>query len=384
MQILSVEFTLFLTGSILLLAVANRLAWPWLMALTGMVFLAIMMPWSLVFFGFSAVSVWWLIRTGSLSSAAWLAGLSILAVLFVVNKWLTGQGPDVSPAWMLATIGVSYLIPKAIHLLTEVYKGKVESLSFSGFLAWLFFPLTMPAGPIHGYPDFETNRQAHSWSLDQVSEGLERLLFGYFKIVVLANFLVSMKFNQWLNSGAVTDPGLAGYLDCIRYGANLYFQFSGFTDIILGAGLLAGFRLPENFNFPFLAVNINEFWKRWHMSLTDWTKRYVFFPIFAQTRNAYIGVICTMLVIGLWHELSWRYLLWALYHGAAIAIWQWYRSVRPAPESSPWWKRAISIVFTLQVVILSFAITKEHSLEKSLTIYTDLFHTIGRYVFFFM
>src|SRR5690606_22484260 len=98
----------------------------------------------------------------------------------------------------------------------------------------------------------------------------------------------------------------------------LYFKFSGYSDIAIGVSRLLGFRVMENFHYPFIAQNIGDFWKRWHISLSSWCRDYAYMPVWSRLRNGALAALASMLILGLWHELSWRYLAWGLYHGAGI------------------------------------------------------------------
>lgn len=142
---------------------------------------------------------------------------------------------------------------------------------------------------------------------------------------------------------------------------DLYVAFSGASDLAIGYALAMGFRIQENFRFPFLARSIPDFWRRWHMSLTFWCRDYVYAPIAAATRRPVLGITLAMAVIGLWHEFSLRYLLWGLYHGAGILL-----THRLAALARPWLPeegrvaralRPVGTAATLLFVVSSFAVT---------------------------
>ena len=127
----------------------------------------------------------------------------------------------------------------------------------------------------------------------------------------------------------MTGGFLQAYLNSVVSWANLYLQFSGYSDIAIGVAALAGFEIMENFKFPFLAKNINDFWSRWHISLTSWCREYVFQPSVSFTRKPLLSVALTMVILGLWHEISLRYILWGLYHAIGIALWHQYQKIKP-------------------------------------------------------
>jgi D-alanyl-lipoteichoic acid acyltransferase DltB (MBOAT superfamily) len=159
------------------------------------------------------------------------------------------------------------------------------------------------------------------------SLGIERILLGYVKIVVLANQLVNVNMQAYIASIDPSREWLIAYLEMLAYGFNGYLQFAGYSDIAIGFALLLGYRVMENFNWPFLARNISEFWKRWHISLSNWCRNYIYMVVTSISRKPTLAILLSMLVLGLWHEISLRYVLWGVYHGVGIALWQlWKRS----------------------------------------------------------
>ena len=310
-----------------------------------------------------------------------IPGIIVLVVIFILFK-IQFIGTFTNPILALGyPIGLSYFLVRNIHFLFEAYKDNLTSVRFIDFVAYSgFFPAYF-TGPIHRVQPFLKDLSNHSFSVQNISEGFERILYGYVKIIFLANFLVSTFFVFRLGALQETHPALFQYLDCVRYGANLYFLFAGYSDVAIGVSLILGIRLPENFNFPFLAKNINDFWKRWHISLSEWCRDYVFKPVFAQTRIFPVAIMLTLLAIGLWHEFSLRYIVWAIYHGAGIALWQYVDKRKLFRFSDPstitaYLVRFLSVVITVHFVILSFCITKEDSIQQAWFAFTQLFSFI--------
>jgi D-alanyl-lipoteichoic acid acyltransferase DltB (MBOAT superfamily) len=196
--------------------------------------------------------------------------------------------------------------------------------------------------------------------------------------VILANGLVSVWFAGWIAERFPDPTPVAEYLDCFRYGLNLYLQFAGFSDVAIGFGLLLGFRIAENFRSPFLAPNIAEFWRRWHITLSSWCRDYVYMPVAASTRRPVPAILAAMLVLGLWHELSPRFLAWGLYHGAGIAVFRVFDRARPAlrvtrSQTGRLLVKGLAVFLTLNFVMLSFVITKERGLGAAFGVYKVMF-----------
>jgi alginate O-acetyltransferase complex protein AlgI len=226
-------------------------------------------------------------------------------------------------------LGLSYYAFRAIHYAIEKYKGTIPAHDFKSFAQYMFFLPTFLAGPIHRFPAFYKDLQRKRWNAFMFAEGLERMLIGYVKIAFLANLVVNNLIGVVVMNVEGAHPHLGAYIDMIKNALNLYFQFSGYTDVAIGFGLLIGFRVMENFNFPFLARNISDFWQRWHMSLTSWCRDYVYMGIVSTTRQAWLGAVSAMLVMGLWHEFSLRFVCWGVFHGVGIMIWQQFQKLKP-------------------------------------------------------
>ncbi len=162
---------------------------------------------------------------------------------------------------------------------------------------------------------------------------------------------------------------MALYLQMAEVGLNLYLQFSGFSDIAIGFARLLGFRVMENFNWPFLQKNISEFWRCWHISLTSWCRDYVYSSVIAHTRSPALGALATLIVIALWHEVSIRYLLWGCCHGLGIVAWQQSQKIFSMcpPIQSAILRRALdllSILLTLHYVWLGFLLVRQPDLSS--------------------
>lgn len=206
-------------------------------------------------------------------------------------------------------LGLSYYSFRQIHYCIEAYKKQLPQHTITDYLSYLFFLPTILIGPINRFQPFFKHLQRRRWDSTMFSSGLERILYGMAKITVLGNWIFNFKLNNYINTIKTDHSWLADYLELIRYVGNSYVQFAGYSDVAIGLSMLLGFKITENFNLPFIATNIADFWRRWHISLSGWCRDYVFYPFLGMTRNSIISVIMSMLVLGAWHEISIRYLL---------------------------------------------------------------------------
>lgn len=225
--------------------------------------------------------------------------------------WLTQAG---------VPLGLSYYAFRQIHYAVERWKQTLPRHDFADYLRYLFFLPTLLVGPINRFPDFLRDERRRRWDAALFSTGLERILYGFVKIVVLGNALLTGKLGLFVLDLEPAHPTLAAYLGAWRFVLNAYAQFAGYSDVAIGLALLLGFRIPENFNAPFLAPNPNEFWRRYHTTLSAWCRDYVFAPVLSLTRRPALAIAASMLVLGGWHEWSARYLLWGAVQGGGILV----------------------------------------------------------------
>jgi D-alanyl-lipoteichoic acid acyltransferase DltB (MBOAT superfamily) len=346
-------------------------------AILTAVFIGYYAPLSLAILYTTSLISFFLIRTGRYRTSMVLTAIAtITAILVWFNlqqhiNWL------VPTAGKLIPLGISYYSFRQIHYIFEYYKGNLKKHDFTDYLCYLFFLPTFLVGPIHRFPDFLRDMNRRRFDTQLISQGLERILYGYFKIVFLANYLVSNLFFSYIVPLHSSHPSLFHYLDGLKYGVNLYFQFSGYSDVAIGFSMIMGFRVIENFNYPFLATNINDFWLRWHISLSGWCRDYIYVPVASLTRKPVLAIMSSMVILGLWHEISWRYLVWALYHGAGIALWHGFQRIKPALPSieskgGQIATKVFSNFLTMNFVILGFLIVKEPTLRESIRVIEEL------------
>lgn len=330
------------------------------MALLGLAFLASVAPASLAAYALVAGITMLAARTAWRRDWRLWAAVAALAALGIAFKAMHTE-PLLAQVPIFQIVGFSFLLLKAIHYLVESRAGRLPPHSAGNVVEYLVFLPTLLAGPIVRYPEFHRETQLRRWDVSRFSLGLERILFGYVKLVVIAGYVINWRLDA---VDAYIPPGTFYeiYWRCLRYGLNLYFAFAGMSDVAIGAALAAGLRVPENFRRPFLTRNIVEFWRSWHITLSRWCADYVFVPVAHTTRRPAFAVAVSMLVLGLWHELSFRYVAWAAYHALGIVVYRrydalaggWVDSLGPRAALV---YRAGAHVVTFNFVVLGFLIT---------------------------
>lgn len=258
-------------------------------------------------------------------------------------------------------LGLSYYTFRCIAFLIERYKGRIGPTRWRDLAAFLFFLPTFVVGPIHRFDSFLADRRRHRFDTGLMSMGTERIILGYAKIVLLGNVLTGQIMGGWIAGLDRPDGLLALYLGIVRDGINLYVQFAGHCDIAIGFAALLGFRIMENFDNPYFKPNLQAFWQSWHISLSRWCREYIYGVVVARSRSPALGVLATMIVIGLWHEISLRFVLWGAWHGGGLIIWQQFQQVReastltiPAALRGP--VHVLSVLLTVHYVWLGFVI----------------------------
>jgi len=278
-------------------------------------------------------------------------------------------------------IGLSFHTFQSLSYVIEVYRGNYKpEKNFGIYALYVMFYPQLVAGPIERPQNLLWQfREKHSFDIERISSGLYRMLWGLFKKIVIADRLsiyVDMVYNQPGKQG-----GISAILATIFFAYQVYCDFSGYSDIALGAAEVMGFKLMRNFNRPYSSKNISEFWQRWHISLSTWFYDYLFNPISIAKRNWGIwaivyGLIVTFLVSGIWHGAGWTYVTWGLIHGAGLSLLLLTSKFRKKlsklfPERL---YNFISVLFTFTFLCFGYVFFRAHSVYDALIILSSMFH----------
>ncbi|HEY9682418.1 MAG TPA: MBOAT family O-acyltransferase [Oculatellaceae cyanobacterium] len=227
-------------------------------------------------------------------------------------------------------LAVSFFVFEFVHYLFEIRKGEEPVTNVFEFAQFtLFFP-SLVAGPIKRYREFipSLHEGLKTANREDVMKGFYRVLGGFFKKSVIADNLTLYITAASPRFASLTLP--ERWLFVAAIALRIYFDFSGYTDMAIGFARMLGVRLPQNFNWPYLARSIQEFWQRWHISLSSWIRDYVYIPL-GGSRHGLVRRVCNGLVAfvlcGLWHGAAWNFVLWGLYHGLGLAFCSSYRKM---------------------------------------------------------
>ncbi len=231
---------------------------------------------------------------------------------------------------MRAPLAISFFVFEYVHYLIEVRRGRIgPGTPREFFLFILFFP-TLICGPIKRFYDFAPQvRNLARFDTAEVSAGLERIVIGLAKKLIVADTVQRLIAPIWASPFDATRGTL--WLATYGYAMQILFDFSGYSDIAIGSAQILGFHVPENFDYPYLQPNIARFWRSWHMSLTSWITDYVYIPLggnrLGPTRTK-VNRLTSMALCGLWHGAAWHFVLWGVYHGVGLNLFRMYRDAR--------------------------------------------------------
>lgn len=268
-------------------------------------------------------------------------------------------------------LGLSFIVFHAISYVVDTYKDpeRVQSELQEGIdlcLYLLFFPKLLQ-GPIVPFHQMKDKLRSRSFTLDGVSYGMERFLIGLGKKVLLADEIAVILGDIAVSSAIDTQTA---WLAVLLFGLQLYFDFSGYSDMAIGLGSCFGFPIAENFNFPYVSTSIGEFWRRWHISLGAWFRNYIYIPLGGNRKgNVYINLLIVFLLTGIWHGNTAVYVLWGLSHGILILIER-----TPVYRKLPWQSsigKAVGLLYTNSFVFvgwLCFRLADVHELKAYLKV----------------
>ena len=268
------------------------------------------------------------------------------------------------PLRLMLPVGISFYTFQSMSYSIDIYRGELKPIRrFSDYALYVSFFPQLVAGPIERASDLLPQVVSpRVTTLRDVREGLWLILFGLFKKVVIADQMALIVRPAFDSPGAV--DGAHMLLACYAFAFQVYGDFSGYSDIARGSAQLMGFQLTLNFRMPFLAANIQEFWQRWHISLSQWIRDYIFYPLMRSgptTGMVRVNLLITMVVIGVWHGAGLKYMAFGLYHGLLLVLFESTRKLRkrirptkPGPAFAAY--RLASIVLTFHLCVVAFSI----------------------------
>ena len=280
-----------------------------------------------------------------------------------------------SPLAIILPVGISFYTFQAISYTVDVYKGRftmeVSLLEYAFYLT--FFPLLM-AGLItraetlipqikHRYPVNDT----------QVYTGMWLIMTGLMKKALIADYIA--QYNNWIFDDPEAFSGFENFMGVLGYSLQIFCDFSGYSDISIGIASLLGFTLRENFRYPYQSLNLQEFWRRWHISLSTWFRDYLYIPLGGNRKGnarTYLNNFISMLVAGLWHGASWMFVTWGALHGLGQVVHKFCKRWLDQVDNT-WYVRFLSWALTFSWVMLCWVFFRSPDMHTAVTIITKIF-----------
>jgi alginate O-acetyltransferase complex protein AlgI len=278
-----------------------------------------------------------------------IIGIAINVLVLAEYKYwtfITGLKTD----WVIP-LGLSFIVFTAIAYLIDVYRGTVafnkNPLYFAFHLS--FFPKI--SSPIERYNHIVEQMPDRSARVDRIASGIKKFIVGLGKKVLIANIL-GVTVDQIFLIPIESLPMATAWLGAVCFTLQLYFDFSGYTDMAIGIGRIFGFELMENFNYPYISRSIREFWRRWHITLSKWLRDYLYIPLGGNKSHVILNLIVVFLICGIWHGAAWTFVVWGLWHGLFMVI-----------ERKVKMPIILGNVYALLVIMIGWVIFRASSLE---------------------
>ena len=287
-------------------------------------------------------------------------------VLTNVNDFfgLTIPVPNIS-----LPIGISFFTFQALSYVIDVYRDEVAvQKSYAKLLLYVSFFPQLIAGPIVRYKDVALEIDERTVSARNIAFGLRRFIVGLGKKVLIANAMGAAA-DYVFNHGAANINIVAAWIGAIAYLMQIYYDFSGYSDMAIGLGKAFGFHFKENFNHPYIADTVQEFWRRWHISLSSFFRDYVYIPLGGNRKGKFRTVLNRIIVFfltGLWHGANWTFILWGMFHGFLLLLETFIPLVKKLPK-------LLRHIYTLLAVTVAFVVFRADSISEAFLYITQMF-----------
>ena len=296
---------------------------------------------------------------------------------FLVETFNSVTGAGIPVPHVRMPIGISFFTFQALSYVIDVYRGDASvQKNFGKVLLYISFFPQLIAGPIVKYHDVEAEINNRKQTPEEIGKGIRRFIAGLSKKILIANTMGLVADNLFgAAATGITGPG--AWLGAVSYMLQIYFDFSGYSDIALGLGMMFGFHFHENFDYPYISASIREFWRRWHMSLSGWFKEYLYIPLGGNRRGKFRTVVNKMIVFvctGIWHGASFNFLFWGIYHGFFLMLEEYIPFIGKKGGKL---KSFFQHVYALLVVCVGFVFFRADTMKQGCFWIREMFTDFG-------
>ena len=308
-----------------------------------------------------------------------VSNISVLIIYkysgFIINNINIIAGTHIRVPVVTLPVGISFFTFQALSYVIDVYRKKelCQKNYFYVLLYISFFP-QLVAGPIVRYEDIYIQFKKREFRINNVAQGIRRFIFGLTKKILISNTMGEMADSCFTYSHSDYNI-LIAWMAALSYLFQIYYDFSGYSDRAIGLGNMFGFSIKENFNYPYIAGSVKEFWRRWHISLSTWFKDYLYIPLGGNRKSELrtcMNKFIVFFVTGLWHGANWTFVVWGLIHGS-VSMLESYGIIPQEKLQKNIIGRIIGHVYTMVVVVLAFVIFRADTLSQGLFIINKMF-----------
>ena len=296
---------------------------------------------------------------------------------FLVDTFNSVTGAGIPVPQVRMPIGISFFTFQALSYVIDVYRGDASvQKNFGKVLLYISFFPQLIAGPIVKYHDVEAEINNRKQTPEEIGKGIRRFIAGLSKKVLIANTM-GLGADNLFGAAATGITGPGAWLGAVSYMLQIYFDFSGYSDMALGLGMMFGFHFHENFDYPYISASIREFWRRWHMSLSGWFKEYLYIPLGGNRRGKFRTVVNKMIVFvctGIWHGASFNFLFWGIYHGFFLMLEEYIPFIGKKGGKL---KSFFQHVYALLVVCVGFVFFRADTMKQGCFWIREMFTDFG-------
>lgn len=296
---------------------------------------------------------------------------------FLVDTFNSVTGAGIPVPQVRMPIGISFFTFQALSYVIDVYRGDASvQKNFGKVLLYISFFPQLIAGPIVKYHDVEAEINNRKQTPEEIGKGIRRFIAGLSKKVLIANTM-GLVADNFFGAAATGITGPGAWLGAVSYMLQIYFDFSGYSDMALGLGMMFGFHFHENFDYPYISASIREFWRRWHMSLSGWFKEYLYIPLGGNRRGKFRTVVNKMIVFvctGIWHGASFNFLFWGIYHGFFLMLEEYIPFIGKKGGKL---KSFFQHVYALLVVCVGFVFFRADTMKQGCFWIREMFTDFG-------
>lgn len=275
---------------------------------------------------------------------------------------------------VIMPIGISFYTFQSISYVMDVYRGQSAQKDMYKLALYIALFPQLIAGPIVKYHEISAQIESRLVNFSTLSYGIKRFIIGLSKKMLIANTFGEIADKIFSANPDSFSPQIA-WLGAICYTLQIYFDFSGYSDMAIGLGAIFGFKFPENFNYPYISKTISEFWRRWHISLSSWFREYLYIPLGGNrkgNKRTYFNLFLVFLATGVWHGAAWNFVIWGLYNGFFVII-ERLLNLNKDTQTKPLYQRVLLHIYCILAFIIGWVLFRSPDLEYAIRYISNMF-----------